>query len=63
MSEYFLLMHPDGMGQSWSDVDVMPEWERREFLYLYEEWKEAQENDQGGGGTPKGGRPRFTRGG
>ena len=63
MAEYFLLMHPQGMGQSWSDLNAMPEWERRAFLHLYEEWRESQENESGGGGKLGGGQTRFSRGG
>jgi len=63
MSEYFLLMHPNGMNLAWSDLDAMPEWERRTYLRMFEDWREEQDNNTGGGGQSGSKPARFTRGG
>jgi hypothetical protein len=63
MNEYFVLMHPQGMGQQVSDIDLMPEWERLWYLRKYEDWSEEQNNNTPSGGSGgKRSNPRFTRG-
>ena len=61
MREYFTLMHPHGMGQSWSDVSSMPEWQRIKLLEMHEDWVNEQKNKDGGGGGSSPNNPSFTR--
>lgn len=36
-------MHKEGLNQSWSDINEMPEWERRRYLELLQDHYERQE--------------------
>ena len=62
MYEYYKLMHPNGMGQPWSDIERMPEWERQAYIKIFDD-QQDEANENNGGGKSSGSRPaRFSRG-